>query len=34
MVDAPVVKRAYRTLRTAHAQGLVESTPDEEILHG
>jgi citrate lyase subunit beta/citryl-CoA lyase len=34
MVDAPVVKRAFRTLRTAHAQGLVESLPDEGILHG
>jgi citrate lyase subunit beta/citryl-CoA lyase len=34
MVDAPVVKRAYRTLRTAHAQGLVETLPDEGILHG
>jgi citrate lyase subunit beta/citryl-CoA lyase len=34
MVDAPVVKRAFRTLRTAHAQGLVESMPDEGILHG
>jgi citrate lyase subunit beta/citryl-CoA lyase len=32
MVDAPVVKRAYRTLRTAHAQGLVETVPDEGIL--
>jgi citrate lyase subunit beta/citryl-CoA lyase len=34
MVDAPVVKRAYRTLRTAHAQGLVASLPDEAVLHG
>jgi citrate lyase subunit beta/citryl-CoA lyase len=34
MVDAPVVKRAYRTLRTAHAQGLVETLPDEGILRG
>ena len=34
MVDAPVVKRAYRTLRTAHAQGLVDALPDEAILHG
>jgi citrate lyase subunit beta/citryl-CoA lyase len=34
MVDAPVVKRAYRTLRTAHAQGLVDTLPDEGILHG
>jgi citrate lyase subunit beta / citryl-CoA lyase len=34
MVDAPVVKRAFRTLRTAHAQGLVDAVPDEELLHG
>jgi len=34
MVDAPVVKRAFRTLRTAHAQGLVEALPDEGILRG
>jgi hypothetical protein len=34
MVDAPVVKRAFRTLRTAHAQGLLEALPDEGILHG
>jgi citrate lyase subunit beta / citryl-CoA lyase len=34
MVDAPVVKRAFRTIRTAHAHGLVETMPDEEILHG
>jgi citrate lyase subunit beta / citryl-CoA lyase len=34
MVDAPVVKRAYRTLRTAHAQGLVHELPDEGVIHG
>jgi citrate lyase subunit beta/citryl-CoA lyase len=34
MVDAPVVKRAFRTIRTAHAQGLVDAMPDEAILHG
>ncbi len=34
MVDAPVVKRAFRVIRTAHAQGLVDSVPDEAILHG
>jgi citrate lyase subunit beta / citryl-CoA lyase len=34
MVDAPVVKRAFRTLRTAHAQGLVGDIPGEELLHG
>jgi citrate lyase subunit beta/citryl-CoA lyase len=34
MVDAPVVKRAFRTLRTAHAQGLVDAVPGEELLHG
>ena len=34
MVDAPVVKRAYNILRAAHAQGLVDTVPDEAILHG
>jgi citrate lyase subunit beta/citryl-CoA lyase len=34
MVDAPVVKRAFRTLRTAHAQGLVDALPDEGVLRG
>jgi citrate lyase subunit beta/citryl-CoA lyase len=34
MVDAPVVKRAYRTLHTAFAQGLVDAPPEETILHG
>jgi citrate lyase subunit beta/citryl-CoA lyase len=34
MVDAPVVKRAMRVLRTAHAQGLVDAAPDEAVLHG
>ena len=34
MVDAPVVKRAFRTLRTAHAQGLVDALPEEGVLHG
>jgi citrate lyase subunit beta/citryl-CoA lyase len=34
MVDAPVVKRAFRTIRTAHAQGLVDEMPDEAILRG
>lgn len=34
MVDAPVVKRAMRVLRTAHAQGLVDVAPDEAVLHG
>ena len=34
MVDAPVVKRAMRVLRTAHAQGLVAAAPDEAVLHG
>jgi citrate lyase subunit beta/citryl-CoA lyase len=34
MVDAPVVKRAFRILRTAHAQGLLDSMPDEAILRG
>lgn len=34
MVDAPVVKRAFRVIRTAHAQGLVDEIPDEEVLRG
>ena len=34
MVDAPVVKRAFRVIRTAHAQGLVDTLPDEAILRG
>jgi len=33
-VDAPVVKRAMRVLRTAHAQGLIDDLPGEEVLHG
>jgi citrate lyase subunit beta / citryl-CoA lyase len=34
MVDAPVVRRAIRVLRTAYVQGLVESAPDEDAIHG
>jgi citrate lyase subunit beta/citryl-CoA lyase len=34
MVDAPVVKRAFSTLRTAYAQGLVDALPDEGVLRG
>jgi citrate lyase subunit beta/citryl-CoA lyase len=36
MVDAPVVKRAFRVIRAAHAQGLLDPgvLPDEGILHG
>lgn len=34
MVDAPVVKRAVRVLRTAHAHGLVESVVDDEVEYG
>jgi hypothetical protein len=34
MVDAPVVKRAFRTLRTAFTQGLVDAPPEEAVLHG
>jgi citrate lyase subunit beta/citryl-CoA lyase len=34
MVDAPVVKRAFSTLRRAYAQGLVDSLPDEGVLRG
>ena len=34
MVDAPVVKRAARVLRTAHAHGLVDVIIDEEAIYG
>ncbi|OGU12804.1 MAG: citrate lyase subunit beta [Geobacteraceae bacterium GWC2_58_44] len=34
MVDAPVVKRAARVLRTAYAHGMVETLIDEEAIHG
>jgi citrate lyase subunit beta/citryl-CoA lyase len=34
MVDAPVVKRAARTLRTAAAFGLTEYEVSEELIHG
>ena len=34
MVDAPVVKRAARTLRTAAAFGLTDYELSEELIHG
>lgn len=34
MVDAPVVKRAVRTLKTAQAHGLVNIELDEEVIYG
>jgi citrate lyase subunit beta / citryl-CoA lyase len=34
MVDAPVVKRAFRIIKIAYAQGLVDELPSEEIVHG
>lgn len=34
MVDAPVVKRAARVIRTATALGLVDIVLDEEVIHG
>jgi len=34
MIDAPVVKRAARVLRTAYAHGMVETPVDEEVIHG
>jgi citrate lyase subunit beta/citryl-CoA lyase len=34
MIDAPVVKRAARVLRTAYAHGLVEECIREEDIHG
>jgi len=34
MVDAPVVKRAVRVLKTARAHGLIEAELDEEVIYG
>ena len=34
MIDAPVVKRAVRVLRTAHAHGLVDSAVEDEVVYG
>jgi citrate lyase subunit beta/citryl-CoA lyase len=34
MIDAPVVKRAVRVLRTAHAHGLVDSIIEDEVVYG
>jgi citrate lyase subunit beta/citryl-CoA lyase len=34
MVDAPVVKRALRVIKTAHVQGLVDAVPDEAAILG
>lgn len=34
MVDAPVVKRAVRVLKTAQAHGLVDIELDEEVIYG
>jgi citrate lyase subunit beta/citryl-CoA lyase len=34
MVDAPVVKRAVRVLRTAYAHGLVENFVEDEVVYG
>ena len=34
MIDAPVVKRAARILRTAYAHGLVDESIHEEDIHG
>jgi citrate lyase subunit beta/citryl-CoA lyase len=34
MIDAPVVKRAVRVLRTAQAHGLIDSVVDDEVVHG
>jgi citrate lyase subunit beta/citryl-CoA lyase len=34
MVDAPVVKRAARILRTAHAFGLIDYELSDEVIHG
>ncbi len=34
MVDAPVVKRAVKTLETARAHGMVDIALDEEVIYG
>lgn len=34
MVDAPVVKRAMRVLKTAQAHGMVDMELDEEVIYG
>ena len=34
MVDAPVVKRAVRTLKTAQTHGLIDIDLDEEVIYG
>jgi len=34
MVDAPVVKRAVRVLKTARAHGMIEVELDEEVIYG
>lgn len=34
MVDAPVVKRAVRVLKTARAHGLIDMELDEEVIYG
>lgn len=34
MVDAPVVKRAVRTLKTAQAHGMIDIELDEEVIYG
>ena len=34
MVDAPVVKRAVRTLKTAQAHGMIDMELDEEVIYG
>jgi len=34
MVDAPVVKRAVRVLKTARAHGMIDIELDEEVIYG
>ena len=34
MVDAPVVKRAARVIKTAVSQGLLEYELDDEVIYG
>jgi citrate lyase subunit beta/citryl-CoA lyase len=34
MIDAPVVKRAVKTLKTAQAHGMIDMELDEEVIYG
>ncbi len=34
MIDAPIVKRSFKTLKTAQAHGLIDIELDEEVIYG